>query len=400
MKIRARYLFYMLTFVCVVSLFINCKSDNKRDSQLVEVKNELDISREEVVSINKKDISKFLENNSEESVRIKKEGSEDYLRSQWIDYDQDGVTDELLFLANVNANSSAKYLIVQDSSNAPPESDVVAYSRFVPERIDDYTWENDKVAFRTYGPTAKKAALEGVPGGVISSGIDLWLKSTNKSIIDKWYHKNTEEEGYYHTDHGDGYDPYHVGLSRGTGGIGVWENDGLNVSENFIGYKTIANGPLRTVFELIYKPWSSYNIQETKRITLDLGSNFSKFESDLSSFQKVPNYTIGITLHEKEGEVKINKEDGWFLHWETFDGFQLGEGIVINPKLVDSAFAYKSEIRDRSHLLIITRPTEKLIYYAGFAWEKSGQISTIQDWEKMLDHQSKIINKPLEVILK
>jgi hypothetical protein len=270
----------------------------------------------------------------------------------------------------------------------------------VPERIDDYTWENDKVAFRTYGPAAKTAALKGIPGGVISSGMDLWLKSTDKSVIDEWYQKNTEEEGYYHIDRGDGYDPYHVGSSRGTGGIGVWQNDSLYVSENFIDYKTIANGPLRTVFELTYKPWSPYNIQETKRITLDLGSNFSKFESELSSDQKVPNYTIGVTLHEKEGEVKINKENGWFLHWEPIDGTQVGEGVVINPKVVDSAFSHKSEVRDSSHLLIVTQPTEKLVYYAGFAWEKSGQISNLEDWEKLLERQTRIINTPLEVIFK
>ncbi|MCM4157055.1 DUF4861 family protein [Gramella sp. AN32] len=401
MKTITRGLFYFLTYSCVIMLFINCRSEKKEnETQVVEVKNELDFSRNEVVAIKKEDLAGFLEKKAEENLRIKKESEDNYLHTQWIDNDLDGVMDELLFQAKVEGNSSVKYIIVEDSSRKAPESDVVAYSRFVPERIDDYTWENDKVAFRTYGPEAKTAALEGIPGGVISSGIDLWLKSTDKSIIDEWYQKNTEEEGYYHIDRGDGYDPYHVGSSRGTGGIGVWKNDSLYVSENFVDYKTIADGPLRTVFELTYAPWSPYNISETKRITLDLGSNFSKFESDLSSAQKVPNYTIGITLHEKEGEVKINEKNGWFLHWEPIKGSRVGEGILITPKVVDSAFSHKSEIRDRSHLLIVTEPTEKLIYYAGFAWEKSGQISNLKDWEEMLDHQSQIINKPLEVILK
>lgn len=402
MKIMTKSLYYFLTYASVLLLFANCKSNSKdkaKESQVVEVENELDFSRNEVVAIKKQDLKSFLENKSEENIRIKKEGKEDYLRTQWIDYDQNGVTDELLFQANVKANSSAKFTIIQDSSKTAPESDVVAYSRFVPERIDDYTWENDKVAFRTYGPAAKQAAIDGVPGGVISSGMDLWLKSTDKSIIDEWYEKNTEEEGYYHIDRGDGYDPYHVGSSRGTGGIGVYENDSLYVSENFLDYKIIADGPLRTVFELNYAPWSPYNIEETKTISLDLGSNFSKFESELSSEREVPNYAIGITLHKNEGDFEMDEDDGWLMHWESIDGSRVGEGVIVDPKRVDSAFAFISKTPDQSNLLMTTQPTEKLTYYAGFAWERSGQVTTKEDWKTLLLKQQKIINKPLRVIL-
>ena len=38
------------------------------------------------------------------------------------------------------------------------------FSRIVPERIDDYTWENDKVAFRTYGPAAQSLVEGGKKG--------------------------------------------------------------------------------------------------------------------------------------------------------------------------------------------------------------------------------------------
>jgi hypothetical protein len=93
------------------------------------------------------------------------------------------------------------------------EMKVMAYGRFVPEREDDFTWENDKVAFRVYGPSS------GGKGSV--SGVDPWFKKVDYSIIDKWY-ANFLQDISYHEDHGEGYDIYHVGPSRGVGGTAIW----------------------------------------------------------------------------------------------------------------------------------------------------------------------------------
>jgi len=41
-----------------------------------------------------------------------------------------------------------------------------------------------------------------------------------------------------------------------------------------------------------------------------------------------------------------------------------------------------------------------LIYYAGFAWQKSGQIRTQKDWENIVQKQAQIIANPLEVKVK
>ena len=159
-----------------------------------------------------------------------------------------------------------------------------------------------------------------------------------------------------HTDHGEGYDPYHVGSSRGLGGIGVFENDSLYVSQNFMEYRTIASGPLKTIFELSYDLWGPYNVKETKRISLALGSHFSKFEINLEAEDGIPNYTTGITLHNNEGEYEINKKEGWIMHWESIDDTKVGEGIVMKPTAIDSAFAFVSKVPDQSNLLITTAP--------------------------------------------
>lgn len=367
-------------------------------AQTITVKNGLDFQRTEVTAIPRKKLLKLLNTHPEKDIRIKKKGTSLYTIIQWIDYNQDGVSDELLFLADVAPNATSEYELVIDSTPIPVTATTsVTFSRFVPERADDYTWENDQVAFRVYGPKGQQEALQGVAGSTLSSGVDLWLKRVPYPIINKWYQKHVESPGYYHIDHGEGYDPYHVGNSRGTGGIGIWVNDSLQVSKNYTTYKTIAVGPLRTVFELTYAPWSDYSIQQTSTISLDLGSNFSRFDVSFISHKKIPNYTVGISLHQNKGEMAINTSKGWFRHWEAIDDSFIGEGIVIQPSSVTTAFANVSRTPDQSNLLVITKPFKKLTYYAGFAWQKSGQISSKEDWDKMLERESLIIENPMKI---
>jgi len=383
----------------IIGCAFSCSGRSKTKEITIEVKNNLDFNRKEIVSIQRDKLSELLKNTEEKNIRIKIAGTKEFQRTQWIDYDKDGKGDELLFEVDIKAHGVVNYAIVSDTKKEA-ESKVTTYSRFVPERIDDYAWENDKVAFRTYGPVAQQLVEEHKEGGTLSSGIDLWFKKVDYSIIDSWYKKNVASPGYYHIEHGEGYDPYHVGASRGTGGTGIWENDSLQVAKNYVTYKTIATGPLRTVFELTYAPWSSYGVHETKRISLDLYSNFSKFEINLHSDKKIPNYTLGITLHEKKGEVNINKPKGWFRHWEAIDNFFVGEAIVLNPTVIDTAFANDSKTPDQSNLLIVTNSEAKLTYYAGFSWTGSGQIKDVTEWDEMLNKQAKIIANPLAVSIK
>lgn len=381
---------------CLIALFsLSC---NQEASMLLTVENTLDFDRNEVIAIEREQLLTLLGEDSEENVRVMRRSDKEYLSTQWIDYDGDGTSDEVLIQVEISANSSEEFMLSIDPMVDVPETALTTYSRFVPERTDDYTWENDRVAFRTFGPEAERMVVDGERGGTLTSGIDLWLKRVDYSIIDKWYEGYLEDANSYHVDHGEGYDPYHVGKSRGTGGIGVWLEDTLLTSRNYIAYKKIAEGPLRTVFELTYAPWSKYGIRETKRISLDLGSNFSKFEIDLTSDKEVPNYAIGITTHEGSGEVNKNTDDGWFRHWEPIDDAFLGEGVVLDPSRFDRSFINESTVPDQSQLLILTYPKNGILtYYAGFAWTKSGQVSSVEDWELLLQRQAERIESPLKV---
>lgn len=69
-----------------------------------------------------------------------------------------------------------------------PANDGFAARLFVPERKDDFAFENDKVAFRIYGPALKDSKE--------NSGIACWLKRVDSPIIDKWYRGATEGKSY------------------------------------------------------------------------------------------------------------------------------------------------------------------------------------------------------------
>jgi len=391
------YKISLLGCICAIDCIFGMGMMKAQNS--IQVKNTLDFARNEVVSVPVSQLKSFLSKNKEGDLRIK-DHQNNVLPIQWIDYDNDGKNDELLFLAAVEAKKTNTYTISADKT-VIPESRVTTYSRLVPERVDDYAWENDKIAFRVYGPKGQQEALQGIKSSTLSSGVDIWLKRTEKPIINKWYKGYLTDPMFYHKDtRGEGYDPYHVGNSRGTGGISIWSKDSLQVSQNFVTSRTIAEGPLRTVFELTYHPWSEYGVKETKRISLDIGSNFSKFESNFTTEKKVPNYTIGISLHNNEGETQLNDKNGWYLHWEKIDDAFVGEGIVVDPAIVEKSWARKSEVADQSNLLVVTKPNQKLVYYAGFAWQKSGQIKTKQDWENILQKQSQIIAAPFLIKIK
>ena len=50
------------------------------------------------------------------------------------------------------------------------------YGRFVPERKDDFAWENEYAAFRMYGPALRPENP--------SNGVDLWLKARAELVIE------------------------------------------------------------------------------------------------------------------------------------------------------------------------------------------------------------------------
>ncbi len=255
------------------------------------------------------------------------------------------------------------------------------FCRFVPERSDDFAWENDKIAFRAYGPALRSGAENG--------GVDCWLKRVDYPIIDKWY-KQDREDKPYHTDHGEGYDPYHVGSTLGCGGIGLWIDGKLVTTETFTSWKMLQCEPKESVFELNYE-WKhdGHTYKETKRCTIRLGDRLflttATFWKDGELAVDLP-VAIGISTHNGKATVSKNLKAGWIACWEEIDGSDLGTGVLINPKRIEDYELVQSDTPDESHALIIAKTDGQgqVSWWAGYGWERAGEIKNSLQWETYL----------------
>lgn len=371
----------------ILLYFISC--DKKTDVlSTIEILNTLNENRTyETVEI---DISNF----PFENLIITEEDSENMLTFQLVDKNLDGKMDQLLFQPNIEANSSKRYFLSISNKKKHKEPEA-CYSRFVPERTDDYAWENNKVAFRTFGPTAQKMKEEGIKGGTLTSGIDAWLKRVDYPIINNWYQKATTGKGSYHKDTGEGLDNFHVGTSRGVGGIAVKKDSTYYYSKNFTSYKTITTGPIRTSFILNYEIWDANGekITESKLISLDYGQNLSKYEILISGADTI---SAGLTLHKQDGQIA--KFDQGISYWEPFDDSELGQGLIATDAYFINSNNYKTSKKDESNAYVNLKVVNgKVIYYAGFGWKKSNQFNNEQEWTQYLEDFSNKINHPLLV---
>jgi len=381
-----------LLIVMMISSF-----NSKEENITITVKNPLNIERSyETVTLTKA----FLQNKNLALLGIREEKTGEIQITQTVDLDGDGSMDELLFQPKLGPKSKKEYTVFQITENQRLKTETYCYSRFVPERTDDYAWENNKVAFRTYGPRAQKMIEDNIKGGTLSSGIDGWLKRVEYPIINKWYDKTTKGQGSYHQDSGEGLDNFHVGSSRGIGGTAVKVDSVYYISKNFTSWKTISTGPIRTSFILTYADWDAAGnkIKETKKISLDYGSFLSKFEISISGTKEV---AVGLTLHDKKGVVASNIKDGWLDHWEKIDDSELGTGIVVpNKKLVGIENYLTSKPDLSNHYATLKVEDNKIIYYAGFGWKKQGTFVTKEAWESYLKEFAEKVNNPFIVKLK
>jgi hypothetical protein len=261
------------------------------------------------------------------------------------------------------------------------EMKVMAYGRFVPEREDDFTWENDKVAFRVYGPSS------GGKGSV--SGVDPWFKKVDYSIIDKWY-ANFLQDISYHEDHGEGYDIYHVGPSRGVGGTAIWVDGVAYAAAMFKSYEVHQSGGDVVEFTVQYE-WETPlgAVAESKTISLAMGSQLYQVNSvfTLDGEPASLPIAIGLATHDEAAAVFSNEATGRISTWEVMDGNGVGTGALLAPDRVQEILHAPSEEKDASHIWLITASDDSgaLNFRAGFAWEAAGEITSSEQWNAYLD---------------
>ena len=178
-----------------------------------------------------------------------------------------------------------------------------AYVHIEPRRMDDILWENDKMAFRAYGPALKNS--------VENSGIDVWAKTVPYPVIDKWLEGSFSSGKSYHKDWGEGCDSYKVADSVGLGGTGIWKNGKLYKSDVYKTADVIWQSEDKLKFVLTYHyDIDGEKITEIKTVTLAVGDDMCKAQSRFIKGEKYwSGFSVGKGIDGLEVAVGIKLQN-------------------------------------------------------------------------------------------
>jgi rhamnogalacturonyl hydrolase YesR len=296
----------------------------------------------------------------------------------------------VLFQATLAPGETRRYHVLPRAAlPAVPPVDAKAHARFVPERLDDFAWENDRTAHRVYGPAIMRDPKE----MLVSAGVDVWSKRTRALVMDKWY-----ASGDYHTDRGEGMDFYKVGKALGCGGLAVFDGGRLHpASSNFSKWKVLADGPLRAVFELTYEQWDAggRQVSELRRVSIDAGTNFSRVESRFA-VRGAPKagLEIGVGIAQREGEGRYSQGKGWMSYWEPPHGTAGADGSAACAVLLDG----RHMPHEGQYLAVGKAQAGKpFVYHLGAGWSKSADFPTPEAWERYVKEAAQRLAEPLSV---
>ena len=305
--------------------------------------------------------------------------------------DKEGVAQRLLFQASVEASGKSRYKIKRGVADT---YEAKVYGRYVPERLDDYAWENNLTAYRIYGPRLSDPKTQGV---------DVWVKNTEKLIINEWFARND-----YHHNYGEGMDCYKVGNTLGGGALAVVHDLQLLLSGNYQSQECVANGPLRTEAEFVYAPIEvdGHDVAIKRRIWLDANSRFSYQEYELSGFEGEIEVAAGMVMHDVKD---ISQGENWIALTEpasdSSDPERDGDillGVILQGNEGQSRFqTLSSPDQQLRHALILRKAKagEKILMLNGSAWSHTG-VEGGAAWAKEVQQVADRLNNPLRVKIK
>lgn len=265
---------------------------------------------------------------------------------------------KLLFLAAVALTAF---------SCAPRVQKVLA--REVPERMDDFVFENDYYCFRVYGQ-----ALEGNP---TSPGFDFWAKNCDTLVAEGRYelYKQGSDQAYHH-DLGNGKDCYKVAVSLGAGASSPFIGGAIRYpATNYRSSEVLVLEPGRAVFVLHYPEWEAegYRVSLDKKFTVLAGQRFCKVE-DVYSFTGPADTLLiaaGIFRHNEEDLLEELVAPDRVAIWEhASDQSQESEDGLIGVAVVMPDAAGPQIACGHSLLLKSVQSGEPLTYWFSAVWSK------------------------------
>ena len=401
------------------SLLAGCSIGEKKVA--VSVHNPLGLQRDgEMVEISLNDLKKIQLKEGESYVVLNQ--NKEQVPCQ-LTYDS-----LLIFPASVAANGDAEYII---RAGQPEKVDTVACGRFYPERLDDIAWENDKAAYRAYGPALQEK-------GEKAYGYDVFTKSVSYPVVEKRYameldptvrplirslraNGNKADKAKadslehiisYHVDHGDGMDVYNVGPTLGGGTAALMDGENIVYPYCFKEYAILDNGPLRFTMKLTYDPLvikGDSNVIETRVLSLDKGSHLNRMVITYQNLSQPTSVVAGTVVHSQNPNgYEANAADRYVAYADSTNSPKNGNGVIYVgasfPKALKSASAvmFPSPINDAiGHVLGVSeyKPGDTFVYYWGSGWSKGG-VKDMEAWTSYLKDYSAKLAAPLEVKVK
>ena len=290
----------------------------------------------------------------------------------------------LIFQTDAEPGAELLFTIAPGRRSAYPAK---AFGRHVPERYDDYAWENNLVAYRLYGP-----ALETSPEKLITPGIDVWVKCSEKLVIDEWYAK-----GDYHHNYGDGMDCYKVGVTLGGGAsLPIAEGRFWPMGHNYLTQRTLDNGPIRTSVELTYAPFNVAGtaVSLTKTITLDADSRFNRMENRYEGLFDTLPVAAGFVRHDVKQTLT---GEGWMAMVEpASDSKQPEKDGDIYQGILLAGAPMVPDTLGHAVAIATVKSGEPMIYYRGSGWSQGG-VADMDAWTAQIAEQQAKIERPLRV---
>lgn len=185
------------------------------------------------------------------------------------------------------------------------------YGRYVPERKDDFAWENEYAAFRMYGPALRPENP--------SNGVDLWLKASPELVVDSFYYREHELGMPYHINYGKGLDCYKVGHTCGAGGLVVIANDTTWIGGAYDRWEILEQTPQRLVFRLEYDSLQVNGsvLQEQITITAEAGEPMNKADVVITgAYAGEMLVGGGIYMHDTIDHFEVYEELGTVFYEE------------------------------------------------------------------------------------
>lgn len=287
----------------------------------------------------------------------------------------------LLFQTDVPAGGEVSFRV---TNAEPAPCDTLVRSRYVPERKDDYAYENNLVVGRIYGPVLASPR---------TVGPDVWVKSTREFVFDKWL-----KRGHIHTDYGEGMDCYQVGNALGGGACALLSESGkIIVGDNWATQNRLCNGPLRTAAEFTCSfRADSLDVRLRRTLSLDASTRLvhwtAAFDADADSLDVV----VGAVLHDVIS-IEYGRDYIAFTEWASDSKDPVRDGkISLGVILADRFAATPCEIDGHAVLKFRVKTGETIDYWTASGWDRGG-VESPDAWNAYMKARAQTVNHPLEV---